>query len=366
LRIGVFHAAVGGCEEILGRITTELHDVAENLKLTEEERKARLQQLTDNEIRVLKEQAELEEKQADLFGLRLPSKQTDEEVEKAASFWLSSWALQNIIRQYIEDCCGKEQEYILGEKPLKTLRLNQAGRNMLLVDFKRLPRKSSPLYREWEKWLKGTEPHLQITFDANGAAENREAVFITPVHPLALQAANAIGNNSVIYTTVKVTNAGIPAGQYPFAIYQWQIQGIREDVVFMPVCDYPIPGENFMSLFKKSEQLEPSQVEMPEQNMFDALHHKLRSDARAEHQAYNLRLAQYRKESLKSSHKARLSVLNEQLNKVTEERIRIMRQSEISRAVADFERRMADIEKAETQADITAQLVALGVMVVEG
>lgn len=365
LRIGVFHAAIGGCEEILGRITTELHDVAENLKLTEGERKARLQQLTDNEIRVLKEQAELEEKQAELFGLRLPSKQTDEEVEKAASFWLSSWALQNVIRQYIEDCCGKEQDYILGEKPLKTLRLNQVSRNMLLVDFKRLPRKLSPLYREWEKWLKGTEPHLQITFDANCAAENREAVFITPVHPLALQAANAIGYNSVIYTTVKVTNAAIPAGQYPFAIYQWQIQGIRDDVVFMPVCDYPIPGENFMSLFKKAEQIEPSLVEMPDQNMFDALHHKLWSDARTEHQAYNLLLAQYRKESLKSSHKARLSVLNERLNKATEERIRRMRQSEINRAEADFDRRVAEIGQAEMQADITAQLVALGVMMVE-
>ncbi|MDO8444873.1 MAG: helicase-related protein [Deltaproteobacteria bacterium] len=365
-RIGIFHASVGGCEEILGRITTELHDVAENLKLTEEERNARLQQLSDNEIRVLKEQAELEEKQADLFGLRLPSKQTDEEVEKAASFWLSAWALQNVIRQYIEDCCGKEQEYLLGEKPLKTLRLNQAGRNMLLVDFKILPRKLSPLYREWEKWLKGTEPHLQMTFDANSAAENREAVFITPVHPLALQAANAIGNNSVIYSTVKVSNAGITAGKYPFAIYQWQIQGIRDDVVFMPVCDYPIPGENFMSLFTKAKQLDPSNVEMPEQNIFDTLHHKLWSDARAEHQAYNLQLAQYRKESLKSSHKGRLSIINKRLSTETDEKIRKMKQSEIAKAQADFERRMSDIEKAETQADITAQLVALGVMVVEG
>jgi hypothetical protein len=50
----------------------------------------------------------------------------------------------------------------------------------------------------------------------------------------------------------------------------------------------------------------------------------------------------------------------------TEEKIRRMRQSEIARADADFERRMAEIQRAEGQADITAQAVAFGVMVVEG
>ena len=37
-RIGVFHHAVGGSEEILGTITQELHDIAESFSLSAEER----------------------------------------------------------------------------------------------------------------------------------------------------------------------------------------------------------------------------------------------------------------------------------------------------------------------------------------
>jgi ATP-dependent helicase HepA len=368
-RIGVFQSALGGSEEILGRITSEIHEVADNLTLTEEERKGKLQQISDNEIRLLKEQADLEEQQAELFGLRLPAQQTEEDIERTASFWLSATALQNLVRHYLVETCGKEQEFILGEKPLKTLRLNQEARNLLLEDFRKLPRKSSPLYRDWEKWLKGNVPTLSITFDAASAAATREATFITPIHPLALQASQVNGEQQAVHTVFRVSDVNIPSGSYPFAIYKWQKYGIREDVIFQPVCDEINLNESFFALLKKAEQIDQAQVRMPERSVFnslDAQHHALWSQERAEHQSHNRLLAQYRKESLETSHKARLSILQEQLNKATDEKIRRMRQSEIARAGADFERRMVAIHKAETRADITAQAVAFGVMVVEG
>lgn len=367
-RIGVFHAAIGGCEKILGKITEELHDVAENLHLSDEERRARLQQLADNEIRTLKEQSELEEKEHELFGLRLPSQHTEEEIKKATSYWLTAWALQNLIRQYLENTCCSGQEYLLGEKHLKTLRLNQTARGRLLEDFRKLQRKSSPIYREWEKWLKGSEPLLQITFDANCASENRDAVLITPIHPIALQASNAISEQPPIYTAFKVKTADMPVGNYLFAVYQWQKHGIREDVVFIPVCSNSLSKENFMKLLETSEMTEPASITMPEHSAFESLeilHHGIWSSAVAEHRTHNIKLAQYRKESLKSSHNARLNILHEQLKKATNEKIRIMKQAEINRAESDYQRRLAEIEKSEIQADITAQPVAFGVMVVE-
>ena len=69
LRIGVFESALGGSEEILGKITTELRNIAENYDLTQEERRTKLQQLEDNEIRLIQEQETLEAEQLDLFGL---------------------------------------------------------------------------------------------------------------------------------------------------------------------------------------------------------------------------------------------------------------------------------------------------------
>jgi ATP-dependent helicase HepA len=368
-RIGVFRSALGGSEEILGRITSEIHEVADNLSLTEEERKAKLQQISDNEIRLLEEQTDLEEQQAELFGLRLPAQQTKEDVERSASYWLSAKSLHNLVRHFLEERCGKGQEYLLGDKPFKTLRLNQEARNLLLEDFRKLPRKPSPLYRDWEKWLKGNVPTLPITFDATTAEAKREATFITPIHPLALQASLANGEQQAVHTAFRVSDGGISPGSYPFAIYKWQKYGIREDVAFQPVCSETSLKESFFALLEKAEQVDPTKVTMPEKSMFDkldSLHHGLWSQERAAHQGHNFLVAQYRKESLQTSHKARLSILQEQLKKATDEKIRRMRQSEIARAEADFERRMAAIEKAETQADITAQAVAFGVIQVEG
>ena len=67
-RIGVFQHAVGGSEEILGEITQELHDVADSFNLSATERAQRLQQLSDNGIRQIREEQELESKQL-LFPL---------------------------------------------------------------------------------------------------------------------------------------------------------------------------------------------------------------------------------------------------------------------------------------------------------
>lgn len=367
-RIGVFHDAIGGCEEILGRITEEIHNVAENIQLTEDEMTVKLQQIADNEIRLLEEQADLEEKQVELFGLRLPMQQRDEEVENAASYWLSPTALHNLICQYLEKTCGGEQEYILGDKSLKTLRLNQTARNRLLEDYKRLNRKPSPIYREWEKWLKGNDPHIQITFNTSCASENRGTVLITPMHPLALQATYGIAEHHAIYTAMKVEDREVPSGTYPFAVYYWQKKGIREDVVFKAVSSEPALSERFISLLEKAEPLEPTQVILPGQDVFDkldAFHHGLWSAARSEHQSYNLQLAEFRKESLRSSHRARINILHEQLNRASNDKIRRMKQSEISRAESDFERRISEILRREGQADIVAQAVAFGVVVVE-
>src|SRR5690606_14714757 len=69
LRIGIFQQAIGGCEEILGRITREITNIAENFTLTQEEQAARLQQIADNEIRAIQEKNKLEEDQSKFFGI---------------------------------------------------------------------------------------------------------------------------------------------------------------------------------------------------------------------------------------------------------------------------------------------------------
>jgi superfamily II DNA/RNA helicase len=163
MRIGVFHNAIGGSEEILGELNQQIQEIGESFELSSEKRSERLKQLADNQIRLVLEEQELEDKESQLFGLNVPQKSWETELELAASFWLSPKALQQCVAKYLEDRTASESAYPLGEKPLKTLRLSQEARAKLLVDLQGLRKSNDPASRQWEKWLKGSKPHLQIT-----------------------------------------------------------------------------------------------------------------------------------------------------------------------------------------------------------
>jgi len=244
VRIGVFNSALGGSEEMLGEITREIRNIAESFSLSEAERKEQLQQLADNKIRLIQEQDDLEEKQLELFGIRLPQDQMNREIEQASSFWLSPTSLLGLLTIYLTKACGKEQEFLLGQKALKTLRLSQDSRSVLLQDFQMLPRNNTPVYREWENWLKGGNPHLLLAFDSDCASQHPEASFITPLHPLVKQAAITFDTMERVLTALKVNSNEVPKGRYEFAIYQWRFHGVREDLTLRPISSSDIVTEH--------------------------------------------------------------------------------------------------------------------------
>ncbi len=368
VRIGVFNNALGGSEDILGEISREIRNIAENFNLSDEERREKLQQLADNQIRLIQEQEELEQKQVELFGIRLPEDQMKKEIDEASSFWLSPEAIRNLIMNYLQETFGKEQEFILGEKPLKTLRLSLEIRNRLLKDFQKLPRQNTPSYREWENWLKGGNPHLTFTFDAVCASQHPDAAFIMPLHPLVKQASRAFDTTKRVVTILKVQDRSVPGGDYLFAIYKWQFHGIREDLVLCPVSSSEQVTPHLNKLLEKAEENPASEDNIPELSAwdeFDAHHYKLWSEAREKHQRRTQELAQYRRESLTTSHRARIALLKDQLDQATDEKIRRMRQSQIDSAEADYARRIQELDIATERADITAQPVAYGVINIE-
>lgn len=370
LRIGVFNKALGGSEAILGEISREIRNIAENFNLSDVDRREKLQQLADNQIRLIQEQEELEQKQVELFGIRLPEDRLKKEIDDASSFWLSPEAIRNLVVNYLQETFGKEQEFILGEKPLKTLRLSQEARNQLLKDFQKLPRQNTSLYREWESWLKGGNPHLALTFDAACASQNPDAAFIMPLHPLVKQAARAFEISKRVITTLKVRDQSVPAGDYLFAIYQWQFHGIREDLVLCPVSISERITAHLGKLLEKAEENPTSEEDIPDPLAWDELdvhHYKLWSEAREKHKRRTREMAQYRRESLTTSHRARIALLQDQLAQATDEKIRRMRQSQIDTAEADYARRLQELDIAMERTDITAQPVAYGVIhILEG
>jgi len=363
LRIGVFRRALGGSEEILGAITKEIRSVAENLLLSDEQRRERLQQLADNQIRLLQEEETVEEKQRELFGIRPPSAEQEKTDQASSNFWVNSEGLNNLVLRYLEKRCGPG-EYLLGEKSLKTLRINEQGRKILHNDFLNLKSKSSVTAREWNEWLKGSNQHLSITFDQATSKENPKAVLITPVHPLAQQAAQEMASIDAFITRLKVNSTELPLGVYPFAIYQWTRKGLREDVVLQPVSRESRLVDIFQEIISKAIQCE-SDVVIPADSNFDELeanHYEMFSKARLRHQERERELVAFQKASLETSHRARVANLAEIIANTSNEKIRLMRNVELQNAEADFNRRIEQLDKAAKQADILSQQIARGVI----
>lgn len=365
-RIGVFHHAVGGSEEILGKITEKLHDIAESFNLTSEERERQLSQLADNGIRQVREEQELESKQSELFGLNVPEHSWKKEVEAAESFWLSPSSLEVCVRSYLNSLFGCESVHLQGEKPSKTLRLNQESRNRMLEDFKKLPFHVDSTAREWEKWLKGNVPNLAVTFEQQVAAEDSKIMHLSVVHPLVRQAARFLEINEPVYVLLETESAKLQPGLHKFAIYRWKLHGISPDESLIAVSQNQELEEVLLDILSLARQ--KSDIGLPRQNDFDILdtrHHARWSAARADHINENLQLLDHRRQSLTVSHRARCKAIEDQIGRATDVKIRIMKESELSRANADFSRRIEEIRQAAVKAEILASPVVFGTIEIQ-
>ena len=371
LRIGVFQESLGDCEEILGEITQEIHTIGESFDLTEEEKAEKLDQLSDNKVRKIQEQAELEDREHELFGVRLPQSQTNDDIRQAENYWLTPYSIQFLIEQYIAKRCGVG-EYILGDKLLKTLRLSQEARQILLEDFRNLPshkQQKNPVYRSWEQWLKGSDQHCALTFDSTCASDRRDAHFIYPLHPLVKQAANYLETVEPVYTAFKIYTDEVPSGDYPFSIYAWEHKGIREDLRLVPVFDNQELCDNFFDYLESGSSLPTSDSSLFHEEQFESLnktHHALWQNEKEAHLQKEHKTCAYRRESMDISHRGRMNVLHEQLERSTNDKIRRMKQAQIANAMRDYDRQKAHIENAEASSDIHARAIVFGILRVEG
>jgi superfamily II DNA or RNA helicase len=360
-RIGVFQHAVGGSEEILGSITQELHDIAESFTLTEDERDRRLQQLADNGIRQIREEQELESRQSELFGLTVPNQSWRDELEAAESFWLSPGALQTAVGMYLSTRLGSGGEYLLGEKATQTLRLSLEARNRLLQDYQKLPRSVEPLWREWEKWLKGSQPMMQVTFDQATAHENPRVTHLTMLHPLVRQAAHHLNLPGPVYCSLAVSAPDVPAGCYRFALYRWRKDGARPDESLVGIAESEALEPRLLDLLRAATDSGDSLPgDAADWDGLEVRHHARWSEARANHFADNRQLVEHRIQSYTVSHRARCNVIQDQIDRATNEKIRVMKQSELARANVEFDRRLAEIQHAEEAADIRSAAIVFG------
>jgi hypothetical protein len=299
------------------------------------------------------------------IGLRLPQEQLAKEIKQASNFWLNPVSLFRMINLYLQKRIEKDREFILGEKALKTLRLSIEARNILLEDFRKLTMNKNPMYTKWEKWLKGDDQHLLMTFDADIVVNNPGAAFIMPLHPLVKQAADFFKPEGEIYTKLSAISSVLSPADYPFVVYYWKFHGTREDHCLKIIADSDATASHIEQLLKGVVDNKAINISDSLKNRWKGLddrHYNLWHIAKDEHKEKNKQIIQFQKESLSTSHNARMALLDDRLAVATNEKIIAMRRGEISKAAADYSRHMQNLELAETKADIEFEPVAYGVL----
>ena len=78
-----------------------------------------------------------------------------------------------------------------------------------------------------------------------------------------------------------------------------------------------------------------------------------------------MQTTQARLASLNTSHAARLALLEEQRDINPDEKIQRMKNSQIASASRDYQQLAEELQKAPEQADVIAEAVAFGVLIVE-
>jgi hypothetical protein len=315
----------------LGELAVSIKSIAENLKLTDEERKIKLQQLADNKLRKMQEEEKLEQQQYELFGIEVPTKQTEQEIMSASSYWLSPRMLEHLIESYLNQRLGTEQKYILGDKDPRKLRLSQEARSLILSDYKSLKPNPNAPGRTWEKWLKEANPHLSITFNTEYASEDTKVFLINAMHPLVKQAAHHIDSFEFPYTELQITDSDISSGDYDFVIYKWETRGIRNDLSLKPICSDPRVGSQLINLIERASD---SQIKSePRLNHWDHLesrHYGFWREEKHKHIDRTKELAEYKKQSLKTSHQAVVASITDRIEQVYDEKILRMYRAQLA------------------------------------
>lgn len=365
-RVGVFQASIGDCEEILGEVTNEIKNIANDFEMSDENRCKKLQQMTDNKIRFIKEQEDLEEKQRDLFGIRVSKDAFDKELEDATNYWLSADRLQNLIVEFLSEILGRESEYILGEKDIKKLRLSQEARSILMDDLKKRKYKKNEIQRNFEKFLKGPEQFWDISFDVECSKKNPKAHLITLTHPLVRQASDYLQSKGKHVTNLIVKSNRFKEGDYPFVIYQWKMVGDKEDLELKTVSENVELNEILFDLLKQSVQGEPTgNLDLSTWEQVETIHHDIWKKELSVHRSQTEERIKHKEVSLLTSHQARIGALQDQLKKAKNADYIKLTEGKVNVAIADYERHMQELQEAKERADILFELLAYGIIKIE-
>ena len=364
LRIGVFRAALGGSEEILGELTKELSRIAESLDLTPEQQAERLQQLADNQVRTVVEQRELEEKSSALMGIDLPP-EYHQALDDASSDWLTPTAIASLVAEYLADR-DISLSHDLATATSATMRLSAEHREALLRDLDTtLGAGGDPIVGKWRSLLRSSQQWVRLTVDTVAADADRRTQLLSPTHPLTRVAAASSQPVGAIETHLTVASGDVPPGRYPFGLYGWDRLGVRNDFELRPVAPDPAVERHLAVLIEQAWTADDARPLTGEERAnVDRANHAVWTRLRQSHIADTKRVLDRRRSSITATQNARLAVVEGQLDVATSERIRRMRRGEIRNIKEALEQALTENDRQAAAVDLITRPLGYGTITV--
>lgn len=370
-KIGVFEASIGDCSEILGNISNEIMKIMFDTELTEDERKLKIEQLADNDVMRVQEINRLEQEEKSLYGFDLSKYMIDQEVQDAESTWINPQTIQELLTKYLSDFLG-DGEYIKGKNEAKILRLASDKRQQLYDSLIKTDVNNSGngAYKLWKAYLKSGKPELRITFDSDYAKENRNAAFLTQMHPLIFQASKYESTNFPCKVSLRISDSDLESGNYTFLIYAWRYSGLKPDIKLVPISEDTIVENNILSYLMYASDYTELNGDFEESwENLDKKHTEYWKEEKKKYSADAEEECNYRLDQLTHSYNLQESVLRKKLDKAiedqTDERIIRMRKAEIENKRNKFLNQESEIKEAIGKADIFPDLLVKGVLHVD-
>ncbi|MFI7284161.1 helicase-related protein [Micromonospora chersina] len=357
LRIGVFHRALGGSEQILGDITTQLRSIADGLTLSEADREQRLRQLADNQVGRIEELERLEEQQTALLGLTTES--LEQRIAEASSEWLDDGKLGELVRSYLGTVLGGRRITGLKRGKVATVRLANDAATRVTADLRAVGGNA-----RLERILSRREPVLRLTTDPELATDNDDVELLTPTHPLVMAAAGHAALTDVPFTSSRVRSAAVPPGRYPIAVHAWTRLDSRDTLTLRYISTDPRVEAAAGELLANATDGDPEQALTPaDAEALDRRHHSEWASARDTHGTRARAAAAQRVASLRAQRDRHLKVIDESAGRVSDPNILRMRRSEHASVQDKFDRLIAQQER--TPDLVTRQLATVLLEVVK-
>lgn len=375
-RLGIFQDTLGDLEEVLGELVDDLTKIALDPKLSDEQAEELARQRSDNLLREVEEERRLEEESGAFLGIdQLFTNDIETLVDEGR--FVSPDDLIRMVEFFIEqpEIDGKLTRDDKSEG-LYRLRLKKESRQALF-ERSQPDERSDRATLAFNRWLQGEDPFLMVTFDQRVALENRQIPFITPLHPLARTAVSSLKPiNTPLISKISILNNELPKGRYLFVCELWDFLGIHPEIRMVSLCwdidrdevNEPL-SSRLIGVLGNCQDHEENDTEWGAviNKKYSHLDEALQNRRREMLKRYIQRndfLINRKISSLDVWYKTRRQRVDVELQQGRDDRIRRMKESELSNIERDYKQKRMDLE-ARKVADITTRRMAAGILEVK-